>query len=249
MRKRKTIRGAFYTNGLSSDFTGGNITLSALTSDWYIYYILNTTDEFKIAPTGTTNATTSPIPVDTDTTGVTSSPSHWLSYTGDTQQITVTNEDGYNVTAECNFNSTDTAVATVSSSGLMSMVGTGNTYVYASHPDSVTGTTYVTGYTYETTSINITPTSVTLSGGTSTRYELTSLNQDGIDVTEEVLFTGPTDELVFNLSASGGTGSSEYGNNWVSDRNSATGSTSATITGTHKSGESDTVAVTWSWDG
>lgn len=203
MRKRKIIRGAFYTNtGATSDFTSGNITLSALTSDWWIYYWLNDTDEFKIAPTGTTNATTAPIVVQTDTTGVTSSPANWLSYTGDTQQITVINEDGYNVTSECNFNSTDTAVATVSSSGLMNMAGTGNTYIYASHPDSVTGTTSVTGYTYVISSLTTSPTGATIVTGT-TDHTFDTITQDSLVVPNYELNYVSDDEGVVTVDSEG----------------------------------------------
>lgn len=55
--------------------------------------------------------------------------------TGQTQQLTVVNEHGYNLTAQCTFVSSNTNVATVNaSSGLVTFIGNiGDVYITATH--------------------------------------------------------------------------------------------------------------------
>ena len=140
MRKRKIIRGAFYTNtGVTSDFLAGNVTLSSIDTDWYITYKLGT-DYWKIAPTGTTYATAGPIIVDSDTTSITVTPSAWTGITGETIQLSVINQDSINVITECTFES-DSVRATVNSTGLITTVNTGVVNITTTHSDGPTGTT------------------------------------------------------------------------------------------------------------
>jgi len=156
MRKRKIIRGAFYTNGQQTTFEAGNLSLTSLDNDWYIYYTDENSDAWKIAPTGTTNATTSPILVDSTTTSIVVSPSGFTGVSGITYQMTVVNQDAVNVIAESTItvhSTTAISGATVSESGLITIpVGdsnswTGTTVIWTQHPDilSYTGITTVIG--------------------------------------------------------------------------------------------------------
>ena len=145
MRKRKIIRGAFYSNtGVTSAFTAGSITLSSVTSDWWITYSLSG-QYWKIAPTGTTNATTGPIIVDSTTTSITVTPSAVTMATGATQQLAVLNQSSLNVITECTFSSAFTG-ATVSTGGLITTIhgATGAGVITTTHNDGPTGATTVT---------------------------------------------------------------------------------------------------------
>jgi len=54
--------------------------------------------------------------------------------TGQTQQLTVVNQNGYNLTAQCTYVSSNINVATVNSTGLVTFVGnTGDVYITATH--------------------------------------------------------------------------------------------------------------------
>lgn len=187
MRKRKTIRGAFYTNtGTTAAFLAGDISVTSIDNDWWITY-LEGTDYWKIAPTGTTNATTGPIIVDSLTTSIVVTPANLSGATGSTQQLAVVNQDTINVITECEF-ATDTAgVATVgATSGLISIVGTGDAIITTTHNDGPTGVTAVYGY-MPTTSLVVTPAAYTGSttGGTQL---LTVVNENSIDVIGDCTF-------------------------------------------------------------
>lgn len=143
MRIRKIVRGAFYTNtGITSSFLAGNLSLTAIDTDWYIYYTDENSDTWKIAPTGTTYATTGPILSDSTTTSIVVTPTGGTaSTTGATQQLAVVNQDSVNVITECTFASDDEAVATVSAAGLVTYVGNiGTATVTATHNDGPTDT-------------------------------------------------------------------------------------------------------------
>ena len=156
MRLRKIMRGAFYTSGQQTSFEAGNLSITARGNDWYIYYTDENSDAWKIAPTGTTYATASPILVDSTTTSIVVTPPTWAApSSGDTQQLAVVNQDTVNVISECAFSTVaGTAVsgATVSASGLITIpIGdgtswTGTTTIWTNHPDLplYTGTTIVT---------------------------------------------------------------------------------------------------------
>lgn len=144
MRVRRIMRGSFYTNGLQTDFEAGNLTLTSIGTDWYVYYTDENNDAWKIAPTGTTNATTSPILVNSTTTSIAVTPASWTSITGDTQQLAVVNQDTVNVISECTFASLPTGIVTVSLGGLITSVITGTTTVTTTHNDGPTGATSVT---------------------------------------------------------------------------------------------------------
>lgn len=147
------MRGSFYTNGLQTNFEAGNLILTSIGTDWYVYYTDENNDAWKIAPTGTTNATTSPILVDSTTTAITVTPTGFTGISGITYQIAVVNQDSVNVISECIFSTVaGTAVsgATVSASGLITIPTlhwSGTTTVITTHNDGATisGTTIVTG--------------------------------------------------------------------------------------------------------
>ena len=151
MRKSKTIRGAFYTNtSITDDFLDGKLALYDLDNDWFIYYTDESDNSWKIAPSGTENATTSPVAVTTGTTetGVTSitvNPSAvTFTTSGETQQLTVYDQDSNDVTSECTFVSGDDQIATVNSSGLVTAVGTSDVVdITVTHSDGPIATVQV----------------------------------------------------------------------------------------------------------
>jgi len=57
------MRGAFYTNGQQVSFESGNLTITSRDNDWYIYYTDEGDNDWKIAPEGTPNETTTPVSV------------------------------------------------------------------------------------------------------------------------------------------------------------------------------------------
>jgi len=197
MRIRKIMRGAFYTNGLQTSFEAGNLTPTSIDTDWYIYYTDENSDDWKIAPTGTTNATTSPILVDSTTTALTINPLVLIAMSGTTVQMTVVNQDSVNVITECFFASSDEAVAIVNTTGLITIYDTGTTTITTSHEDEVSGTTAVTGY-YNgpltlTPSVNNTPADI-VSGitGTTLQFVLTADNNGDAVVTNDASWYSST---------------------------------------------------------
>lgn len=151
MRIKKIVRGAFYTNGLQTDFEAGNLTPTLIDTDWYVYYTDENSDEWKIAPTGTTNATSSPILSDSTTTEIVVTPSGGTaSTTGATQQLAVVNQDEVNVITECTFESDDESIVTVDSDGLVTYVGNeGTATVTVTHEDGDITDTYAAEFAVE----------------------------------------------------------------------------------------------------
>ena len=144
MRLRKIMRGAFYTNSLQTNFEAGNISITSRDSNWWVYYTDENSDAWKIAPTGTTYATTVPVLVDSTTTAIYVTPTGTTaSATGATQQLVVVNQDSVNVISECTFSGNTAAVATVSAGGLVTYVGNiGTVTITATHPDGPYTDTY-----------------------------------------------------------------------------------------------------------
>jgi len=203
MRIRKIMRGAFYTNGLQTDFEAGNLTPTSIDTDWYVYYTDENNDAWKIAPTGTTYETTTPVLVDSTTTSITVTPAGITGYTGSTWQLAAVNQDSVNVISECTFAS-DSIRATVSASGLITIVQSSAglpIVITTTHNDGPTGTTELYSYTYPVTSVVVTPVGFT-GTTTGTTQQLTVVNQDGLDIIEECTFeSGDTD--VFTVNATG----------------------------------------------
>ena len=129
MRKTKTIKGSFYLNSENLALCS----LTALDNNWWIYYTKGALGDFKLKYT-----TTSPTLVTSDTTTITVLPTGGtFAFSGLTQQLTVTNEDGYNVISECTFGSGNVNIVTVSAGGLVtSATFTGTTSVTATHTAS-----------------------------------------------------------------------------------------------------------------
>jgi len=194
MRIRKIMRGAFYTNGQQTSFEAGNLDPTSIDSDWYIYYTDENDDDWKIAPTGTTYATTTPILVDSTTTALTITPTGITAVSGTTVQLAVVNQDSVNVITECNFASSNAAVAIVNSTGLVTVYNTGTTTITTSHEDEVSGTTAVIGYyagpVTLTPSVNNTPADV-VSGitGTTLQFVLTADNNGDAVITTDATWT------------------------------------------------------------
>jgi hypothetical protein len=167
MRKRKIIRGAFYTNNVNLTTFDALRSIDAAT--WQIHYSYVDGSLAYIIPTGVTNATTSPVVEGSVTTAITVTPANFAGYTGATQQLSVVNEDNLNVISECNFLSYDTGIATVSAGGLITVVSaSGSTTIRTSHADAVSGYTGVSGYTYLSSSYVCSPTGATILTGATT---------------------------------------------------------------------------------
>ena len=128
MRLRTITRGAFYTNAQQADFEAGNLTLTARDNNWWVYYTDENGDKWKIAPSGTTNETTSPILVDSSVTSIVVTPASGTeTVTGNTQQLAVADQDSVDVISECTFASDNTEIVTVDSAGLVTYVGNAGT--------------------------------------------------------------------------------------------------------------------------
>lgn len=154
----------------------GVTSVSALTSDLYYHYYKET-DLWRLS--GDTVSTASgPIIENSITTAITVTPSATTVHSTGTQQITVVNQDGTNVVPECLFVSSTPAVATVSSTGLITSVITGTTTITVTHNDGPTGSTLVTSYWAGP--LTITP--LTFSGYTGQTVSLTAM-ASGHDVT------------------------------------------------------------------
>ena len=186
MRIRKIMRGAFYTNGQQTSFEAGDLTPTSIDIDWWIYYTDENDDDWKIAPTGTTYATTTPVLVDSTTTSITVTPTTISDFTTETYQLAVVNQDSVNVLAECTFTSSDDVVATGSSSGLVTILYTGTTIITTTHNDGPTGATSVFGYF--SGPVSLTPTAQDVITGTTLQFSLSD-DGHGTDITDDAVWT------------------------------------------------------------
>jgi len=134
MRIRKIMRGAFYTNSLQTTFEAGNLTPTSIDENWWVYYTDENDDAWKIAPTGTTYETTTPVLVDSTTTSIVVTPATATVASGATQQLTVVNQDAVNVISECTFASGTETVAIVDSAGLITVIDDSGTRSYLPSP-------------------------------------------------------------------------------------------------------------------
>lgn len=219
MKRTKTIRGAFYTNNVDLDTFDSLVSITSVSGYTIHYRYLDGTLAY-IVPTGLTDATTEPVVESSVTTSITVTPANWASYTGNTQQLSVVNEDNLNVISECNFYSYNTGIATVSATGLVTIISrSGSTTIRTSHADAVSGYTGVSGYTYRLTSLVCSPTGATILTGATTTVVVK--NQSNLTI--------PNAEFTF---ASANTGKATVNAATGVITGVATGST--TITATHK---------------
>jgi hypothetical protein len=141
MRIKKLMNDSFYVN--SEDFADVN-SVDSLSSDLYFHY---TKDSGQWKLSGNTTARASGIILeDSTTTSIVVTPHTFTSYVGNTAQLAVVNQNGDNVITECVFNSSVSTVATVSATGLITIIRTGTTTITATHNDGPTDTTPVIGY-------------------------------------------------------------------------------------------------------
>lgn len=190
MRIRKLMYDSFYVNDQAFS---GVTSVDSLTTDLYFHYTDLNDSRWKLS--GNTDATASGIILeDSDTTSITVTPSSFIDYSGGTKQISsIVNQDGVNVFSECTFSSLNTSIATVNSTGLITLIHTGTTTIVTTHADGPTGGTSVTGYwpgpVTLSPSVNNTPPDV-VSGvtGTTVNFTLTS-DPTGVNITSLAAWT------------------------------------------------------------
>lgn len=234
MLKHKAVRGILMHNNITtlSDLdqiqivyggTGGTLYFYDVEGD-YVYATWNTT---------------TPVIIDSNTTGITVSPATVTLYnSGSTQQITVTNQNSDDVTFECTFTGYDTSLVTASTSGLLTATSTpglsGSTTVTVTHPDipTLTGASVVT---VSRTTLSLTVTGNTpINAYTTTSGSITVTDQRDVDVTSDCTFVS-SDTGVATVGSSTGT---------ITPVHSGT----TTITATHvdwATGSTDIVITGW----
>jgi large repetitive protein len=151
MKWRKFMHDSFKSNDMA---WSGVTSVSALTSDLYYHYFDTDGTEWKLSGASTTTAS-GRILENSDTTSIVVSPTAKTGSTAATQQLTVVNQDGVNVTSECTYSAT-TALCTVTSGGLITFVTTGVTSVKVTHPDIPGSPTTVPIVIYWTGNMSIT---------------------------------------------------------------------------------------------
>lgn len=127
-------------------------------------------------------------------TTVTITPSTPSIAIGKTQQMTATgtydNGSTDNITQSASWASSDAAVATVSSSGLVAGVSSGTATISATS-SGISGSTTVTVTVANLSSISVTPTSESISSGQTQQFTAIGVLQDGstTDLTSSVTWT------------------------------------------------------------
>jgi len=137
MAKRwKLIRSMLASVGYTSIESAEGVTITDIDADGYIYYTDENGNEVKALYNSEL-----PIAVDTDTAEITiAALTTPMASGGTTQQISITNEDGLDVTSEiATFTSSDTDVLTVSSTGLVTAISGGTAYIEVKHQDWISG--------------------------------------------------------------------------------------------------------------
>lgn len=187
MRIKKLMNDTFYSNSVSYSAV---TSVDSLSTDLYFHFTDTGEDKWKIS--GNTVARASGVILeDSDTTAITVTPTGYTNYTGNTQQLTVVNQDGINVISECTFTRSNSG-ASVSSGGLITVLLTGSTTITTTHADGPTGTTIVTGYwpgpmtLYP--SVNNAPPQV-VSGITGTTLQFTLTANNGKVITTQADWT------------------------------------------------------------
>ena len=207
MRIRKLMYDSFYVN---NEAFSGVTSVSALTSDLYFHYYKET-DLWKLSG-NTVDTASGPILENSDTTSITinltpGNLSGLTKATGSTTYVlTVVNQDGTDVKQECidfgDISTNDAAIAQLTASYNIKVIGVGSTIVRVRHPDipSSPVTIPVIGF-YGTTAVVVTPAAFT---GTTTgqTQQLTVVNQNGYDVTAQCTFVSYYPNI-FTVNATG----------------------------------------------
>lgn len=212
MRIKKLMNDSFYVN--EEAFSGVN-SVDSLTSDLYFHY---TKDSGHWKLSGNTDARASGVILeDSHTTSIVATPHTFTSYVGNTVQLAVVNQNGDNVITECTFGSSVSTVATVSSTGLITIIRTGTTTITTTHNDGPTDTTPVIGYwqigAMQTTPLNWTGTT------TGETKQLTVYTQVGShDITSQCTFVASGAGSPGVITVNGATGLVTFvGNNYTGD--------------------------------
>jgi len=227
---------SFYSNNES--FTGVT-SVDSLTTDLYFHYTDEFGSQWKLS--GNTAATAStPILEDSDTTAITVTPATLISYTGETQQLAVVNQDSANVISECTFTRSNSG-ASVSEAGLITILLTGSTIITVTHNDGPTGTTTVTAYwpgplDLDPSTNNSPPDVVTGITGTTLQLTLTTDNTSQ-DVTDAATWTS-----VISGTSTASTGVTVDSSGLITIDNDAEDGLVVTITGVYVTGASSTYA-------
>jgi uncharacterized protein YjdB len=126
---------------------------------------------------------------------------------GSTQQMiaTGTYDDGNtgDLTSSASWTSSDTSVATVSSTGLVKGISEGTATISATS-GAISGSTTVTVTVANLKSISVTPTSFSISSGQTEQFDAIGLLQDGttVDLTSSVTWTS-SNTTVATIDSSG----------------------------------------------
>ena len=185
MKLKKLLDYIFYQNGFTTgeQIILSGITLVSLAEDTTLIYTDINGDEWSC-----NTGTTSPSLVDSNTTGITLSTVPYLGGSSAlTYQMIVTNNHGYNVTSESSFRSLNTAVATVSSGGLITGAYTGSTKIAVAHNDGPTASSNTFVFSPTT---GLTINTIPYIGGVSAyTYQMVVTDDYGHNVTPSCTFT------------------------------------------------------------
>lgn len=231
MLKHKLVRGILMHNQITDLTDLNSIRVISGTTNGRIYFY-DVEGDYVYA----TWSTTTPVIVDSNTTGITVAPASATLYnTGTTVQLTITNQNGDDVTFECSYSGYNTSLLTASTSGLLTATSTagltGATTVTVTHNDGPTGATVIT-VRRATTALTVTPTSSTLYNS-GTTLQLAVVNQSGRNVLSECTFSGYNTSLLTASTSGLLTATSTAG---------LTGVTTVTIT--HADGATGSTAIT-----
>jgi len=180
MRTKKLMNDSFYSN---NEPFSGITAVESLGTDLFFHYIKNISGHWKLS--GNTAALASGIIFeDSVTTSIVVAPLTIIKYSGETQQLSVVNQDGVNVITECLFTRSNSG-ASVTLGGLVTVLLTGSTTITVTHNDGPTGTTVVTGFWPG--AVTLSPLATTGITGTTLQYNLVTIG--GHNITADSTWT------------------------------------------------------------
>lgn len=122
-------------------------------------------------------------------------------YTGTTYQLVIRNQNSTNVTSLCTFSSATPAKVTVSSTGLLTAVAGGSSVITITRAEPGIQPLTDTMTAYLSSSLTVTPTSITFAT-TGDTEQLLVVDNNALDLTNLVTYAS-TDEGVATVSSEG----------------------------------------------
>lgn len=180
MRIKKLMNDSFYSN---NEPFSGITAVESLGTDLFFHYIKNTSGHWKLSG-NTANLASGIIFEDSVTTSIVVTPLTIIKYSGETQQLSVVNQDGVNVITECLFTKSNSG-ASVTNGGFVTVLLTGSTTITVTHNDGPTGTTVVTGFWPGV--VTLSPLATTGITGTTLQYNLVTIG--GYNITNASTWT------------------------------------------------------------